>query len=564
MGLLDNLGALSPGDGYANTPTSSDGSQWTGLLAALLGPTQSQQKMTDAAQQANPQIVEASPQDAATAQMMGAGTGAPQGFGAPAAQTVDASAAPAPTFTSPQVTPNLPANVASPGPSGPVNMPIAQPTAPPDVSVAADGTASDGQGAAPPADPTGGLLGSLQQAAQTPEDAHGLLQSFADKAKMLGSKLGNLSPNASQALLASGLTMLAGNDGRHNLGQLVGEGGIAGINNYQSNVNMQAQQRLAQAKLAQESTLKNQQQALEAWKAQHTIVPIAPGDSFTTAGANAAGLPPQNSGAAVKEYVKVQDANGVEYNQAKGYHGEDIGAPTVIKDPYAGPLSDSERTSVNTYQAASDEGKQGLGRIQGYIGQLSPTMKDAQGNVVANPNFVAVPGGLAASASDVWTKLTGDQTNAQQLRQQINQDVTKSSLASYKAGVGGRLTNADITMLQRGLPTTTGDGQALYTYLSKYAVLKQNEQSHTEAQAAFAAANRGSLGAVPKDTVINGQPVGKGTTFDQFASGSIAPVSKAAAPAAGNPANILMQVRAAARNGDASAQAALKQRGISY
>lgn len=560
MGLLDNLGALSPGDGYANTPTSSDGSQWTGLLAALLGPTQSQQKMTDAAKQVNPQIVEASPQDAATAQMMGAGTGAPQGFGAPAAQTTDASADPAPTIQAPQVTPNLFNNVASPGPTGPVNMPIAQPTTPPDVSVAPNGTASDGQGA----DPTGGLLGSLQQAAQTPEESHGLLQSFADKAKMLGSKLGNLSPNASQALLATGLTMLAGNDGRHNLGQLVGEGGIAGINNYQSNVNVQAQQRLAQAKLAQESILKNQQQALEAWKAQHTVVPIAPGDSFTTAGDNAAGLPPQNSGAAVKEYVKVQDANGVEYNQAKGYHGEDIGAPTVIKDPYAGPLSDSERTAVNTYQAASDQGKQGLGRLQGYLAQLSPTMKDSQGNVVQNPNFVSVPGGLAASASDVWTRLTGDQTQAQQLRQQINQDVTKSSLASYKAGVGGRLTNADISMLQKGLPTQTGDGQALYTYLSKYATLKQNEQGHTEAQAAFAAVNRGSLGAVPKDTVINGQPVGKGTTFDQFANGQSAPVSRTSAPATGNPANVLMQVRAAARNGDVNAQAALKQRGISY
>lgn len=509
------------------------------------------------------------------------GTGSPMGFGGsnPGAAPALPPGVGQPPIIDPNVasngptTPTVTGSLFSPSSAG--ALPTQNVNVPPVVPVQADSYAPNMT--QPPVDGTpdvqGGLIGSLTQASQDPEQAHGLLQSFGEKAKMLGDKLTNLTPNAAQALLASGLTVLANNNGTRNLGQLVGEGGIAGINNYQTNVQNQAKNALAAQKLQQDLADKNKLRAIEAWKAQNTPVAIAPGSQVTTAGEMAAGRGPGPS-TAFKEYAKSTDSDGVEWSTPVGYDGKPIGQPFQTKNPWVGPLNDNERTAVNGYQTQVANTQQSLGRIQGYLSKLSPTMTDpATGQQVPNPDFVQVPGGLAAHAQDIWTKITGDQAPSQQLRAQITQDVVKGQLAQYKEGVGGRLTNADINLLQKGIPTESGDGKALYNYLAKYAVLQQNILDHDTKQATFASSNRGNLGALQRDTQIGNEVVPKGTDFQSYSSGAYkqTPVqsqggaaSKTSAPTGGNPQNVLMQARAAARNGDKAAQAALQQHGLSW
>jgi hypothetical protein len=504
------------------------------------------------------------------------GTGSPAGFGGSAPVAAPLVASPAPvTAARPAVrAPQVGSNLFSPSGSLPLqavgdgSIPAVQAgqDSPQDLTQPPVDGSPDVQGGST----TSGLLGDLQGAAQDPEQAHGLLQSFGEKAKALGEKLTSLSPNASQALLAGGLSMLASNDGTRNLGQVVGIGGISGINNYQSNVQNQARNAIANQQLdiknrqlQQEQFLKLRQQQLEEWKAKNTPIVVAPGSGVTTNDRVAQGLPPIGGGDAVKEYRKVQGPDGVTYNQAFGYSGQAIGQPTVESDPYVGPLNGDERKAVEGYQTQVATGKQNLSRINQYLQQLSPTMVDANGQTVANPNFVDVPGGLQAHAQNLWTKLTGDQNAAQQLRTQIAQSVTKDQLLQYKEGVGGRLTNADINLLSAGLPTGSGNGEALYNYLKKYATYQEDVINHQAKQADFAAANRGDLSPLNRSTTINGVTVPKGTTFQDYVSGKFAK-SGAQSTGGGNPATLLMQVRTAARNGNADAQNELKKRGLTW
>jgi hypothetical protein len=129
---------------------------------------------------------------------------------------------------------------AQPLQSQPVSGPVAQAVPP----VAQQAPVSAPADFAPPTDgdtqqPQGGLLGLIgqasQEAVQSPEASQGLLSALGQKAQEIGSKLTNLSPAASQGLLATGLGILANNNGTMNLGQVVGYGGMSGLNAYNNN-----------------------------------------------------------------------------------------------------------------------------------------------------------------------------------------------------------------------------------------------------------------------------------------------------------------------------------------
>lgn len=569
MGLLDNLGQLSAGDGYVDTSSSSGGLDSSGLLQALkslLGPTQADQKAADAT--ANPQIIPVSDADAAKAaalsQMQGSGTGAPQGFGS----TV------IPQPTPPNVT--LP-NPTAAQPQPPVAndiQPAQVPAAPaPGINLNADGS-DPGQAPAPAGGADqGGLLQSLQGASQDPQAAKGLLQSFADTAKSVGDKLTNLSPNASQALIASGLSILAGNDGRHNLAQLVGEGGIAGINNYQSNVQNQATNAIARQKLLQEAQQKQQELQIDAFKAQNAPTAVPAGESVVTPAILAGNGSPFNPGGpAVARTVEVTDKDGNVSTQGVDYQGNPVGPaqPKSLVD--TGPLTGGQNTAVSGAVDAANSAKQNLTRTQQFITQLSPTVIDpATGQPAANPNFLKVPGGLAASAQNVLLGLTGGATQAQQLRQQIQQSLVQAQLQNYKAGIGGRLTNTDVNILQRGLPADNASGETLSNFLQSYGKYQEELATKAAAKSAFIQTNRGDLTPLRHDLNFAGYQFPKGSTIDQVLAGdtsgpngqSSAPSTPTLAGAKAAP-NPVAQAQAAARNGDANAQAALKSRGLSW
>jgi len=78
------------------------------------------------------------------------------------------------------------------------------------------------------------IMSSAQGAVSDPDDSQGFLGKLAGGLKEVGDKLTSLSPAASQGLISAGLGMLAANNGRANLAQIVGEGGVQGMNTYQT------------------------------------------------------------------------------------------------------------------------------------------------------------------------------------------------------------------------------------------------------------------------------------------------------------------------------------------
>lgn len=432
----------------------------------------------------------------------------------------------------------------------------------------------------------GGLLGALagagQQAANDPVAAKGLLSQLGDYASGIGSKLKNMSPAASQALIATGMTMLANNDGTHNLAQLVGQGGIAGINQYQTVTQNTIGNQLARQKLAQEYAEKqatnataNYNAETERFKAANAPTTVEAGRGIVTPAMIASGQSPQmltGPGGAlpVARTAEITDGQGNVFTQGMDMWGKPVGAPVPKTLAYTGPLPDAQQKVVNDANTTANQSAMNIQKLQGFMKQLTPTMPDPNDptKTIPNPDYVPVTGGVAATVQNELNKLTGSQSESQRLRSQIQQEVQLANAQGFKAGIGGRLTNMDVGILQRGMPPDNANGSALLNYLSAYSHLKEDQATRDSMTAQYVNVNRGDMGPLHKAVTINGVEYPQGTTMQQVLSrqaqaqsgNSGGGQSGSAAQAQG----IIAKAQAAARSGDTSAQAALKQRGLSW
>lgn len=510
------------------------------------------------------------------------GTGAPMGFGS-ADATPQQAPSPAPTTPMPTAqTSSAPPQNTSPAP------------APTTVDPGNVATVNAGSGFPSPSDYNadgsqassasgGGLLGALagagQQAAADPDTAKGLLSMLGDKASEMGQKLKSMSPAASQALIATGMTMLAGNDGTRNLSQLVGMGGVAGANQYQAVTQNQMQAKLAQQKLIQEQAAQqatnataNYNATTERTKALNTPISVAPGNSVTTVGQQLTGQAPTtiagpNGALPVKDTVKYTDANGNSFSQGVDMYGNKVGQPVQTSVAYTGPLNDQQQKIVNDAQTQASKSAQALNRTQMFMTQLTPTIPDPNnpGQTIPNPAYTPVTGGVGATVANELNKITGGQTQSQMLRQEINQNIYMAQLGNWKPGVGGRLTNADITLLKQGMPPDNASGTALQQYLQSYAHLQEDQATRDATTAQYVTANRGDMSPLHGASTIAGQQYQKGASMQQVLSGQSSTNAGSTPAATSQQAQtVVAQAQAAARSGDAGAQAALKQRGLSW
>lgn len=518
----------------AQTPSGPVSVPVSSLIQALgYGSQNPYASQSPSAPQNSPQIVAIDDAEAADAL-------AQQGQGAPALPNAAAmamrqgnpSAAVAAPAQAPQAAP-APAGLPSQQVSA---QPVAQVQAQSGFPSPTDYTA-DGSQATPGADASAvgqqGLLQSLagtaQDAAQDPVKAKGLLSNLGDQAQGIGTKLKSLSPAASQALIASGLTMLAGNDGTRNLSQLVGMGGIAGLNEYQDVNQLTAQNALARQKLLQDLAEKqatnqtaNYNAATERFKATHPN--IAPGTNVVDLSQGGPGqqAPVVASGGVKAEGSAEQtqpDGSVITYKTDTG--GNIIpGTGVVSKNPNVGPLPADQLKVVNDASDQASKDQHNVAMTQQYLAKLSPTVLDPQtGKQVANPAYVNVQGGLMAKGQDMWTKLTGDQTSGQVLRNQLQQQTYQDFLATWKPGIGGRLTNTDVNLLRGGMPPDTAGSATWYKFLSAYGKLQADVADRSQRASDFVAQNRGDKSPLRAPLTTGGVTYPAGTSYAQVVAG---------------------------------------------
>lgn len=422
-----------------------------------------------------------------------AGLLGPMGFGSAiipqSTPSPDAQAVPQPmnATAAPQTVVNQPA------------IQIGQATGAPDVSVDNQGNASD---AWQPNSSGGGIIGALQQGASDPVAAKSLLSSFADQAKSVGDKLTSLSPNASQALIASGLTMLAGNDGTRNLGQLVGLGGIAGLSNYDANRQAQAVNALEAQKAAQEqqhwqvdAALRAQQQGWD----QRKPVTVGQDQSLVNPQTGQAIVQAQPG---VARTAEVQGNDGNTYTVQLDRNGNMVGQPLLKTNPNVGPLGEPQQKTVNDAQTAAASARQTYQNTAYLANQLA-----------AAPDFSS---GFGASVNDTLTKLTGNKDAGQQLRGQLSQFANSAILGELPPGSAS---DEDVRLVRSGVPSDTASKDTWQAYFSAVGRVQQVAALYQNAKSDYVTANRGDLGPLKRDATVNGVQYPAGTTFAQALSG---------------------------------------------
>lgn len=416
---------------------------------------------------------------------------APQSGGAPSPAPASAPSAPPPPTPPSRIDPQSMAPLPQQTVQG-TNLPT-------DPSQAIHGGDSDQPTA------SGGLLGALmpaaQDAAQTPEASKSLLGALGASVSTIGDKLGNLSPSASQALLASGLTMLAGNDGRRNLAQLVGAGGLSGLNTYAGAQQQQFGNAMAQQKLlqdAQQKAFDNRIAAgklgVEQYNAVNAPVTVAPGSSLYTKD----GRPLVQGTPQVARTIETQDGAGNVYTLQYGNDGNMIGQPVLKNAVGVGPLSEAQQKTVNDAAAAAADARTTYQNTTYLANQLAGA-----------PEFAS---GAAANINDMLTRITGNKDAGQQLRGQLAQFVNKSILGELPPGSAS---DKDIALVRNGVPADNAAPNTWLAYLQAVGRVQKGVAEYQAAKADYSAANRGSLGPLGRDATINGVQFPAGTTFAQ-------------------------------------------------
>lgn len=403
---------------------------------------------------------------------------------------------------------SAPASAASPmAQQAPVNQPaiqIAAASGQPDVTVDDQGNASD---AWQPNANGGGLISALAPAAvdasQSPQKAKTLLGALGATISGIGDKLTNLSPNASQSLIASGLTMLAGNDGSRNLGQLVGLGGIAGLNTYNANREQQTQNALALQKLQQQSSQQGFDNTLAARKQlweEGKPVSVGQDQSLIDPRTGRAIVQAQPG---VARTTDVQGPDGNTYTVQLDRNGNIVGQPLLKSNPNIGPLGDQQQKTVNDAQQSAAAAKTTYQNTAYLANQLASA-----------PDFSS---GFGASINDTLTRVTGNKDAGQQLRGQLAQFANNSILGELPPGSAS---DKDIQLVRNGVPSDTASKTTWQAYFSAVGRVQQAAALYQNAKADFVTTNRGDLGPLKRDATINGVQYPAGTTFAQAVTGN--------------------------------------------
>lgn len=342
---------------------------------------------------------------------------------------------------------------------------------------------------------------AAQDAVQSPEASKSLLGALGASVSSLGDKLGNLNPATSQALLATGLTMLAGNDGRRNFAQLAGAGGLNGLNTYAGAQQQQFANTFAQQKLAQEAQQKafDNRIALgklgvEQYNAVNAPVVVPPGNSVISK----AGAPIVQGTPQVARTIETQDGAGNTYTLQYGGDGRMIGEPVLKSAVGVGPLSEAQQKTVNDAAAAAADARTTYQNTTYLANQLASA-----------PEFAS---GAAANFNDMLTRITGNKDAGQQLRGQLAQFVNKSILSELPPGSAS---DKDIALVRNGVPADNAAPNTWLAYLQAVGRVQKGVAEYQAAKADYSAANRGSLGPLSRDATINGIQFPAGTTFAQ-------------------------------------------------
>jgi hypothetical protein len=299
--------------------------------------------------------------------------------------------------------------------------------------------------------------------------------------------------------------MLAGNDGTRNLGQLVGLGGISGINSYNANREQQTQNALAAQKLQQTAQQQGFDNALAARKQLFDErKPIAVGqDQSLYAPTGSGGFSPVvQAQPGVVRTADVQGPDGNTYTVQLDRTGNIVGQPLLKSNPNVGPLGDPQQKTVNDAQTAAASARQTYQNTAYLANQIASA-----------PDFSS---GFGASVNDTLTKLTGNKDAGQQLRGQLAQFANSAILGELPPGSAS---DKDIQLVRSGVPSDTASKDTWQAYLSAVGRVQQVSALYQNAKSDYVTANRGDLGPLKRDATINGVQFPAGTTFADALTG---------------------------------------------
>ncbi|MCO8642705.1 hypothetical protein KGP93_05240 [Burkholderia multivorans] len=368
--------------------------------------------------------------------------------------------------------------------------------------MADDGSTTQNATPAPSTPASGGLLGMLsgaaQDAVQSPEKSKGLLE-------RLGASISNMSPAASQALIASGLTMLAGNDGSRNLGQLIGLGGIAGLNAYSNVKQTDVANQLATRKLDQQQQQQGFENALAVRKQlwdEGKPISVGAEQSLYSRNPDGSYKPVVQAQPSVARTADVIGPDGRTYTVQLDRSGNQIGAPLLKSDPFGGPLSESQQKYVNDAQNAALTARQTYQNTVALASQLANA-----------PDFAS---GAAGTFNDFLSKITGNKDAGQQLRGQLAQFVNSTILNQLPPGSAS---DKDIQLVRNGTPADNASKETWQAYLSAVGRVQQAAAVAAQMRADYLTANRGSLGPLMQPATIGGRQFPAGASLDEVLNG---------------------------------------------
>ncbi|MCO1461215.1 hypothetical protein L0Y93_06215 [Burkholderia multivorans] len=409
--------------------------------------------------------------------------------------------------------------------------------------MADDGSMAQDATPAPSTPASGGLLGMLsgaaQEAVQSPAKSKGLLE-------RLGASISNMSPAASQALIASGLTMLAGNDGSRNLGQLIGLGGIAGLNAYSNVKQTDAANQLATRKLDQQQQQQQFDNGLAARKQlweEGKPISVGADQSLYARNPDGSYKPVVQAQPSVARTADVIGPDGRTYTVQLDRSGNQIGAPLLKSDPFSGPLSESQQKYVNDAQNAALTARQTYQNTVALANQLANA-----------PDFAS---GAAGTFNDFLTKITGNKDAGQQLRGQLAQFVNSTILNQLPPGAAS---DKDIQLVRNGTPADNASKETWQAYLSAVGRVQQAAAVAAQMRADYLTANRGSLGPLMQPATIGGRQFPAGASLTDVLGGRAPSASTGGRPgemSAEQRAQVQTLQRMAAQ-GDARAQQSLQ------
>jgi len=339
------------------------------------------------------------------------------------------------------------------------------------------------------------IMAQAPQAAQDPATSKGFLQRLADGLSDVGDKMKNLSPEASQSLITAGMTMLAANSGGRNLAQIVGEGGIAGMNQYQTMVQNERSAAIEQQK-AQQTALQNARQfALESSKLQE-VDPSKGAYSYATGY-----IPPAAGGLPTEYRQKTTDAYGNQYETPYDKFNNQTGPTQQV----SAQIPEAQQKRMDAFDQASQDANQQLSRTQNYITQLKNT---------------PVPSGWVGTAQKYLADVTGNPAGGQQLQAQIMRELQQANLQGFKGEGVNRITQGEFKVLNNGL-TGNMSSEGLQQWLQAYGHLQEVTANRAAINAAYAHETNGSMHDLIRDTNINGTVYPKGTSINQIVNGSV-------------------------------------------